>query len=999
MTTAYTSLLGLALPVTGELSGTWGDTVNTAITSLLDTAVAGTTSITTDADITLTTTTGASNQARQAIILWNPASGTTTRYITAPAQSKMYVVINASGGTQSIVIRGAGPTTGVTVVKGESATVAWNGSDFVKVSSSGGGLTLTDLTVTGNTTLGDAAADTLTVNATSTFNSPVNFTAQVKLPSTGRSAAAALTPTNPAFLYGVASTYTDTTSSGTLAPVASFYGFAQPTLSTSNVTTYTNAATLYIANAPAAGGSATITNPYALYIAAGNTYFGGNVASNLLFVDNTYDIGASGATRPRDLFLSRNITVGGNTTLGDATSDTLTVNALVNSNLLFTDNTYDIGASGATRPRNLYLAGVADVKGGVYYQASNSTNAWYVYTYTDNTWRVNYNGAGGDELTLTSSGDFGVGTTTPGYKLDVAGSLRAVGDVLAYGTTNSPQLVSLNNGNRLALAIDSSTGSAFGSAYSANLWVQGAYPLRFWTSDALRATLSTGGDFGLGTTSPNVQGIGRAFTVSATEAGYEVVNGSTLFTSLNGNANGGVLTGVGAIGLRFYTSASGSASERLRIDTSGQIAFGSSTVYNGGGFGRVLSIYDSSAACTTYVNASRQYQLGINSSSYFGLYDATSAVYRWLVDTNGGVGIGTSSAAAAKLEVIASNGTTFFKVGNDAGNYLNYGQDGSGYYIEQNGGSGATQALRVQNSNGSNLYASIRFDGGNSTIAFGTSSTERGRFTSTGLFGIGTSAPNGLLDVKGGSIWVSNSTNDTALIMSTTASAVTIQASYNTTGAYVPITFRTSEQERMRVDTSGPVMINRTTYPSGIGSACRLMVQGNEGEWSTSIENPGTISPYGLIIKYSALSPNGANSPFVYAADTTTARFYVYSNGGVVNYQANNVNLSDRREKTNFAPAGEYLPKICAIPVQTFNYIDQDMQNDPDLTLGVVAQDVEAVAPELVRETDWSTERDGSKMRLSIYQTDLQYALMKCIQELKAELDLVKAELTTLKGI
>ena len=46
MTTAATSLLGLALPVTGELSGTWGDTVNNSITSLLDTAVAGTTTLT-----------------------------------------------------------------------------------------------------------------------------------------------------------------------------------------------------------------------------------------------------------------------------------------------------------------------------------------------------------------------------------------------------------------------------------------------------------------------------------------------------------------------------------------------------------------------------------------------------------------------------------------------------------------------------------------------------------------------------------------------------------------------------------------------------------------------------------------------------------------------------------------------------------------------------------------------------------------------------------------
>ena len=96
MTTAYTSLLGLALPVTGELSGTWGDTVNNSITSLLDTAVAGTTTLSTDADVTLTTTTGASNQARQAIILWT-ASGTVTRYITAPAQSKIYTVINKIG--------------------------------------------------------------------------------------------------------------------------------------------------------------------------------------------------------------------------------------------------------------------------------------------------------------------------------------------------------------------------------------------------------------------------------------------------------------------------------------------------------------------------------------------------------------------------------------------------------------------------------------------------------------------------------------------------------------------------------------------------------------------------------------------------------------------------------------------------------------------------------------------------------------------------------------
>ena len=134
MTTAATSLLGLALPVTGELSGTWGDTVNNAITSLLDTAIAGTTTLSSDADVTLTTTTLAANQARQAILLWN-ASGTVTRTITAPAQSKIYVVHNKTGSTQSIKLVGVGPTTGVTIVANESAVCAWNGSDFVKIAS------------------------------------------------------------------------------------------------------------------------------------------------------------------------------------------------------------------------------------------------------------------------------------------------------------------------------------------------------------------------------------------------------------------------------------------------------------------------------------------------------------------------------------------------------------------------------------------------------------------------------------------------------------------------------------------------------------------------------------------------------------------------------------------------------------------------------------------------------------------------------------------------
>ena len=168
MTTAYTSLLGLALPVTGELSGTWGDTVNNSITSLLDSAIAGTTTL--SADTTLTTTTGASNQARQAILLCTGHSANIT--ITAPAQSKIYTVINASA-TYTVKIRGVGPTTGITIPVSSTATVAWNGSDFVDASGYiNGNLKVNGtLTVAGTATIGGNTAVTGTLSATGAITS------------------------------------------------------------------------------------------------------------------------------------------------------------------------------------------------------------------------------------------------------------------------------------------------------------------------------------------------------------------------------------------------------------------------------------------------------------------------------------------------------------------------------------------------------------------------------------------------------------------------------------------------------------------------------------------------------------------------------------------------------------------------------------------------------------------------------------------------------------
>ena len=165
-----------------------------------------------------------------------------------------------------------------------------------------------------------------------------------------------------------------------------------------------------------------------------------------------------------------------------------------------------------------------------------------------------------------------------------------------------------------------------------------------------------------------------------------------------------------------------------------------------------------------------------------------------------------------------------------------------------------------------------------------------------------------------------------------------------------------------------------------------------DGASRAIFRNSHASTPYGVYVWYNAAAPNNSSFDFLLCDDASVTRAKIYSNGGFANYQANNTNLSDRREKTNFAPAKSYLDVICAIPVQTFNYIDQNLEEDDGLTLGVVAQDVQAVAPELVMESNWAKEGDEPRMRLSIYQTDLQYALMKALQELKAEIDTLKGQ-------
>ena len=160
---ATTTELGLVTPTQGTLSGTWGDTVNNGITEYTNIAIAGTLSFAGDGAITLANTTGSASASNigsttaQYMVIRVTGTLTTTKIITAPSYSKLYLVDNAAAGS-TVTFKAAGQT-GIIVAAGETCFAYYNGTDYIKVTS--------DLLLGGYTTTATAAGTT-TLLASST---------------------------------------------------------------------------------------------------------------------------------------------------------------------------------------------------------------------------------------------------------------------------------------------------------------------------------------------------------------------------------------------------------------------------------------------------------------------------------------------------------------------------------------------------------------------------------------------------------------------------------------------------------------------------------------------------------------------------------------------------------------------------------------------------------------------------------------------------------------
>jgi hypothetical protein len=141
---------------------------------------------------------------------------------------------------------------------------------------------------------GSTTATTLTLVAATTANRSITFpdTTDTVVTLAATQTLTNKTLTTPSISSGLSSafwgvsglqfrtlagTLTDTSSTGTVGTVLASNSFGIPILAASSATTYTNATNMYIAGAPTAGTNVTITNPYSLYVASGNSYMAGNL--------------------------------------------------------------------------------------------------------------------------------------------------------------------------------------------------------------------------------------------------------------------------------------------------------------------------------------------------------------------------------------------------------------------------------------------------------------------------------------------------------------------------------------------------------------------------------------------------------------------------------------------------------------------------------------------------------------------------------------------------
>jgi hypothetical protein len=174
----YSPTLRIELIGNGDQSGTWGETTNSNLGTILETAITGVQPITfADANYTLTANNGLPDEARNAVLVLG-GTNTATRELITPSVEKTYIVTNNTGAGVTIKTSSG---TGVTVPNTTTQIVYCDGTDFILAASrtnvlAGNGINVATVGIDSTVSVNTSVVTTLTGVQTltnKTFTAPV----------------------------------------------------------------------------------------------------------------------------------------------------------------------------------------------------------------------------------------------------------------------------------------------------------------------------------------------------------------------------------------------------------------------------------------------------------------------------------------------------------------------------------------------------------------------------------------------------------------------------------------------------------------------------------------------------------------------------------------------------------------------------------------------------------------------------------------------------------
>ena len=242
--------------------------------------------------------------------------------------------------------------------------------------------------------------------------------------------------------------------------------------------------------------------------------------------------------------------------------------------------------------------------------------------------------------------------------------------------------------------------------------------------------------------------------------------------------------------------------------------------------------------------------------------------------------------------------------------------------------------------------------------------------------GIGTASPSQKLHVAGG--------NPAGIIESTTGSGSFLQfkntssSGTNRLGYAVhDFVIDTNGTERMRVDSSGNVMIGTTTVDlSGVSSGTGTTVT-STGQ--LLLAHDGNNMAYMNLTNYDG----GTENFFVFLSDAST-KGSIGFNGSSTVYATS----SDHRLKENVTEDWDATTRLKQLNPIRFNFID-----NADTTVdGFLAHEVQSVVPEAITGTHNEVDGDGNPVYQGIDQSKLVPLLVKTIQELEARITALESK-------